>query len=172
MFLSFFTFYPLPRGKYTSMYNYKFLLLISNTVIHIMNYFPCFPLVQRAAGSVFAAFDQTDASITYKINHFALRSAKARSALIWDFHCSDLDLGFPVKGRVQNVCPWFTYSLFYFYSSVFPEPFIKLTQVEPEAGTITFSCNGAVKVKQKVDGGKCMRLSLLMWKTSTAVLSH
>lgn len=64
------------------MYNYKFVLLISNTVIHIMNYFPCFPLVQRKAGSVFAAFDQTDASITYKMNHLALRSATDRSAVI------------------------------------------------------------------------------------------
>lgn len=63
-FLSLFTFYPLPRGKYTSMYNYKFVLLISNTVIHIMNCSPCF------RGSVFAAFDRTDASITYKTRRY------------------------------------------------------------------------------------------------------
>lgn len=102
------------------------------------------------SGSVFTAFDQTDASRTYKMNHLARRSATDRAAVIWDFHCSDSDLGFSVKGRAQKACPWVTY----FYSSAFPELSIKPTQVEQEAGTITFSCNGAVKGKQKVKGGE------------------
>lgn len=37
----------------------------------------------------------------------------------------------------------------YFYSFNFQEPAIKPTRVEPEAGAIIVSCNGAVKRNQK-----------------------
>lgn len=114
------------------------------------------PCSTQRQGSVFAAFDQTDASITHKMNLLNRQIGCNLGFFIAQTWILDFQLKEECRKRVLG------WPIPYFYSSVFPEPSIKHTQVEPEAGTITFSCNSAVKGKQKVEGGECMRLSLLI----------
>lgn len=114
----FFASYLHPWGNYTSVSNYKLVLLISSIIIHIMNIFfpPFFPLCSThiQATSVFAAFafDQHDARRTSRDE-------------VSGFPSSHFGPDHPLRRRESVEKCVLGPPIPCFYSAIFPEPFHK-----------------------------------------------